>query len=231
MQTNTCAAPIQHYSMGIRFTCPNGHKLHVKTFQAGRSGVCPHCGAKILVPSATPQSAAAAASANSAVSPAGGTGSPGDFASQSVVITVAESQPVVAPVIATPIAVSPPAPAASAAPDESITLSPVLPPTVGTTATPPLLPADHIGPISPAVQYVAKRERNRRNQFTMAILLLIAVVVLAAVLIWVLQRNAGQTPAATTQQSRIDKSVRSLYVATSTGTFLALTMNRSYPCE
>ncbi len=36
--------------MGIRFYCPNGHKLNVKTFQAGRRGICPYCGAKFLIP-------------------------------------------------------------------------------------------------------------------------------------------------------------------------------------
>ena len=36
--------------MGIRFFCPNGHKLNVKEFQAGRRGVCPYCGAKFRIP-------------------------------------------------------------------------------------------------------------------------------------------------------------------------------------
>jgi len=36
--------------MGIRFYCPNGHKLHVKAFQAGMRGICPYCGAKVLIP-------------------------------------------------------------------------------------------------------------------------------------------------------------------------------------
>jgi hypothetical protein len=36
--------------MGIRFYCPNGHKLNVKTFQAGRRGICPYCGEKTLIP-------------------------------------------------------------------------------------------------------------------------------------------------------------------------------------
>ena len=36
--------------MGIRFFCPNGHKLNVKEFQAGRRGICPFCGAKIRIP-------------------------------------------------------------------------------------------------------------------------------------------------------------------------------------
>ncbi len=36
--------------MGIRFNCPNGHKLNVKQFQAGRQGVCPVCGVSMQIP-------------------------------------------------------------------------------------------------------------------------------------------------------------------------------------
>ena len=36
--------------MGIRFYCPNGHKLNVKDFQAGRTGFCPFCGVKMEIP-------------------------------------------------------------------------------------------------------------------------------------------------------------------------------------
>ena len=36
--------------MGIRFYCPNGHKLNVKPFQAGLTGICPFCGAKMQIP-------------------------------------------------------------------------------------------------------------------------------------------------------------------------------------
>jgi hypothetical protein len=36
--------------MGIRFYCPNGHKLHVKAFLAGKRGICPHCEARFLIP-------------------------------------------------------------------------------------------------------------------------------------------------------------------------------------
>jgi hypothetical protein len=36
--------------MGIRFYCPNGHKLNVKTFQAGLAGICPFCAAKMQIP-------------------------------------------------------------------------------------------------------------------------------------------------------------------------------------
>jgi hypothetical protein len=36
--------------MGIKFLCPNGHKLHVKSFLASQRGVCPHCAEKFIVP-------------------------------------------------------------------------------------------------------------------------------------------------------------------------------------
>jgi hypothetical protein len=47
--------------MGIRFYCPNGHKLNVKEFQAGRLGICPFCGARSQIPtkSTRPSSKAA----------------------------------------------------------------------------------------------------------------------------------------------------------------------------
>jgi hypothetical protein len=36
--------------MGIKFHCPNGHKLNVKAFLAGKRGVCPKCGTKVRIP-------------------------------------------------------------------------------------------------------------------------------------------------------------------------------------
>jgi hypothetical protein len=36
--------------MGIRFLCPNGHRLNVKTFLAGERGICPECDARFIVP-------------------------------------------------------------------------------------------------------------------------------------------------------------------------------------
>ncbi len=39
--------------MGIKFLCPNGHKLNVKTFLAGKRAICPKCGARLIVPAAT----------------------------------------------------------------------------------------------------------------------------------------------------------------------------------
>jgi hypothetical protein len=37
--------------MGIRFLCPNGHRLNVKTFLAGERGICPECDSRFIVPS------------------------------------------------------------------------------------------------------------------------------------------------------------------------------------
>jgi hypothetical protein len=45
--------------MGIKFYCPNGHKLHVKAFLSGKKAICPKCGARVVVPSAVPEAAAA----------------------------------------------------------------------------------------------------------------------------------------------------------------------------
>jgi hypothetical protein len=36
--------------MGIKFRCPNGHKMHVKSFLAGKKGICPKCGVRIEIP-------------------------------------------------------------------------------------------------------------------------------------------------------------------------------------
>src|SRR6185369_6221372 len=36
--------------MGIKFHCPNGHKLNVKAFLAGKKGICPKCGTKVRIP-------------------------------------------------------------------------------------------------------------------------------------------------------------------------------------
>jgi hypothetical protein len=44
---------LQVVAMGIKFRCPNGHKLNVKTFLAGKRGICPHCGVKVQIPEAT----------------------------------------------------------------------------------------------------------------------------------------------------------------------------------
>jgi hypothetical protein len=45
--------------MGIKFLCPNGHKLHVKGFLSGKKAICPQCGARVVVPADKPATAVA----------------------------------------------------------------------------------------------------------------------------------------------------------------------------
>ena len=45
--------------MGIKFLCPNGHKLHVKAFLSGKKAICPQCGARVVVPDDNPATAVA----------------------------------------------------------------------------------------------------------------------------------------------------------------------------
>src|SRR4051794_22884181 len=40
-------------AMGIKFHCPQGHKLNVKAFLAGKKGICPKCGTKLRIPEAS----------------------------------------------------------------------------------------------------------------------------------------------------------------------------------
>jgi len=44
--------------MGIRFFCPNGHRLNVKSFLAGKRGVCPDCGIGVDIPMQSDEQAA-----------------------------------------------------------------------------------------------------------------------------------------------------------------------------
>ena len=52
--------------MGIKFLCPNGHKLNVKSFLSGKKAICPKCGVKVLVPNESILADAAAAQVNTA---------------------------------------------------------------------------------------------------------------------------------------------------------------------
>lgn len=47
--------PYFQTTMGIKFRCPNGHKLNVKSFLAGKRGVCPKCGTSVRIPAQSPE--------------------------------------------------------------------------------------------------------------------------------------------------------------------------------
>ncbi len=82
--------------MGIRVFCPNGHRLHLKSFLAGKRGVCPHCQAKFDIPSTSDPAAEAAARHQRGQRAAGTQGAqaspePGDV--ELVVVRTAAAEP------------------------------------------------------------------------------------------------------------------------------------------
>jgi hypothetical protein len=145
-----------------------------------------------------------------------------DFGSQSIVIAVDES-----------VATSARGRAPASAPPGS---NPSLPqidvpqlqiavPTIESEQ--PSLDTRSIEPVSPAVRYVARRERNRRNQFTLAVLLLIAVIMLAGVLIWVLRHNA-QPPAEKATDARAHRQTSVYHIVRSSALKPCITANLQF---
>ena len=61
--------------MGVRFECPQGHKLHVKAHLAGQRGICPECGVRFIVPSFSGGRVAEVANGDSGLRTANGSGS------------------------------------------------------------------------------------------------------------------------------------------------------------
>jgi hypothetical protein len=163
--------------MGIRFSCPNGHRLNVKAHLAGKRGICPQCGIRVDIPLAGELQGATHQTADSLQRAGGGssTSPPSllEIGSQSIIIPVAE-----------PTLVAPPPLESFELPD----LSPRGGPAAADAGGPPIdspMPPTPIGP---------KRPTSRRNQIVLAIVLLIAVLLLAAVLVWVLARNSTPAP-------------------------------------
>jgi hypothetical protein len=127
--------------MGIKFHCPNGHKLNVKAFLAGKKGVCPKCGTKMRIPAA---SEPGLGDDDAEDSDAGKQvpGLPGNGAApQSPIIPAAPVQPLPAPVpvpgrapVAAPVpvnAVPMPVPAMPAVPHPAAVPAAIRPPTAG----------------------------------------------------------------------------------------------------
>lgn len=102
--------------MGIRFTCPNGHPLHVKVELAGKRGICPECQTRLTIP--TPPGLARLAD----VSAAGTEGlaqqpkATTPARAQPQATSSATAQPTAATVVATPNPQRPMATSASPAP-------------------------------------------------------------------------------------------------------------------
>jgi hypothetical protein len=172
--------------MGIRFSCPNGHKLNVKENLAGRRGICPACGAKFVIPSAS-ESGPTTGSQAGGVSTSAQSAAASAAAAPSIVIALADAPPAPAPPIAPAVPASPAVRAAAPGPPE--TKLPVAPTIAANEA--PLLVTDSNHPAEAVSKYTAHRMRSRRLQTIIAILLLIAVVVLGIVLVLVLSRGTA----------------------------------------
>ena len=171
--------------MGIRFLCPNGHKLNVKSFLAGKRAICPDCGAKVLVPIADDQGGHSQIESVPSFATIGRpvTIAPSDTASPSVIISTAGIESVAA----TPTALEP-RQSASTLP-ESIVAATTIPPTPPVhTESSPAAPVDLI------------RLRARRLQVRIALALLIIVIVLASILVLVLSRDL--VPPVETQETK-----------------------------
>lgn len=247
--------------MGIRFLCPNGHKLNVKSELAGKRASCPECGAKLVIPAADTNgdsvavAAAVTASAAAAVAssswylrtPAGeqfGPATTDEFRALIIAGRVAGDTPIwregwpawkharevpdelPAPLAAVPAfaAVVPVAPQTPPVPKIDIPPIPEPSPAAPMIASPvvvdPALAARSVAVGAPQTvaddatllpdaissgqtdttssSYIAQRQRAKRKQATLAILMLIAVLVLGVVLVWVLTSNLGtESPPAT----------------------------------
>jgi hypothetical protein len=128
---------------------------------------------------------------------------PGDPTTASIIIAVAEEPTTAA---AQPDVEAPTLRFAESFGSPPPTVDPLPAPVSGPAQ--PAMVAPHSAPLLPAA-HVSRRERNRRKQLNTAIMLLAAVIVLALILIWVLQRGASQPSANETTLNRILNSWRS----------------------
>jgi hypothetical protein len=179
--------------MGIRFRCPSGHKLHVKAFLAGKRGVCPHCGARFVIPATEEAEPAGGATQQNAYTSTGIV-APSSVGSPSIIITVADER----------VAASP----SNGESSEIRLAEDFLPPAAAqpqpATSSIPIGAVD----LAPAAWHVSRRKRERRKQFHMAIALLVTVILLALVLIWVLQHSVSAA-SADAQANALQRPTRS----------------------
>jgi hypothetical protein len=233
--------------MGIRFLCPNGHKLNVKADLAGKRASCPECGAKLVVPAASAEPVMAAAATIVNPAPAAGavwylrtTGGQqlgpateaqfcdwiaagrvtGDahvwragWPEWKLARDAGDKLPM--PLAAVPIAATLPAAVASI-------VKPAAPQPVSESTTdevefpgPPIVAeVDGAEPIveddaaPTAMTYAIRKRQNKKTQITLAIVMLLAVVVLACVLVWVISYNATVEPAVSHFESPTHESER-----------------------
>jgi hypothetical protein len=174
--------------MGIRFSCPSGHKLNVKSFLAGKRAICPQCGAKVIVPDVSESSAdAISRQDDGAYSMAGGSQfGPGPETASSVVIDVMESR-ATSPAVADRFAAT-------------------IPESIVAVTSPTAAVVEPTAAATP-IDLELRRARSRRNQMVAAVFLFIVVIVLAGVFVWVLHREAASMKAQETPPAEKTSSV------------------------
>lgn len=233
--------------MGIRFQCPNGHKLNVKADLAGKRASCPECGAKLVVPgpSTEPTKPPVAAIVNSA-NPAGsmwfmqttdgqqfGPATEAQFSEWiaagrvgadsyvwregwtewKVARLAADLLPkplAAAPVAKAPVAAPPVAPAATSAP--ATPPEPVIAQKIETVAAAvddsvivDAIVEENAAPT--AAVYALRKQRHKKTQVTLAVLMLLTVIVLAGVLVWVIASGSAEQPPASPASTTAKESV------------------------
>ncbi len=213
--------------MGIRFACPNGHKLNVKEHLAGKRGICPSCGAKFLIPTPPPVMPHPTVST-------GGMRSD-EFGPPSGLIQVSNPRTDVneldeipdAVVVGIPVKpIAPPLPSPSIPhlptdPDFPRETGTAAPPIAGPVATPgpsieelylPPLGAAPVDTVVPEPSATEGRQGGRQVQLLLAIVLLLVVILLAGVLIWVLRRDSQKETAIRRHEIRIAEFVPQPYI-------------------
>lgn len=194
--------------MGIRFACPNGHKLNVKEHLAGKRGICPDCGAKFVIPGQSDITSRPANSTVGSQSPALPAETPAP-AAESVEARQRPATEIQAPeIVVAPSA--PPAPAGDS-PPSIVAPSTTAPPAIVTREddeTHAEIPSEAL----PVLRYAAHRNRSRRHQKSIAIALLALAIVLGIVLVWVLTRNpeADATPTSSGRHAPVSETIRTI---------------------
>jgi len=157
--------------MGIRFSCPSGHKLNVKSFLAGKRAICPQCGAKVIVPEASEAVADAISRQDGgAYEIPSSSGFEGSQTVSSVVIDVAESR--------------------ATSQTAADTFAAAIPESIVAVTSSPAAVAEPAA-TDTAVDHELRRARSRRNQMAAAVFLFMIVIILAGVFVWVLRREAA----------------------------------------
>jgi hypothetical protein len=183
--------------MGIRFACPNGHKLNVKEHLAGKRGICPNCGAKFVIPADSDANGSTEAPPSITFPELRDRQPTTDVNSPSVVISITESSTLASSLPPT-LDITPPVTSVGAP-----AVSPVFGFAAHPTASAPV----------PASNYAVRRARVRSTQMKIAVMLFLAAIVLAIVLVWVLQRGPAESEPEPNKTTHLAPGASQAYVA------------------